>query len=93
MGFTKEEKKVTEAVLKILKLSMGSTDMQFRERYYNYGVKTDTKERPVTIGGLDIEWMVDAVTAYLLEIPEAPELNLFDLAKLFGMYHNNVQIL
>ncbi len=43
----------------MLKFSMGSTVVQFREEYYKYGVDEDPEKRPLTIGMIDDAWTVD----------------------------------
>ncbi len=71
---------------------MGSTVVQFREEYYEYRVDKDPEKRPITIGMLDAAWEADKVSTYLLEMAEATELNLFDIAKLLGMCQDDAFI-
>ncbi len=87
-GFTEEEQTIIEASLEMLKFSMGNTIIQFRDKYYEYGVHEDAAERPLAIGSLDAAFNADMVADYLLEMAE----DHFDMTHFFGQYRDDGQI-
>ena len=48
-AFVEEEMEVIEAILEMLKFSMGNTLVTFHEKYYKYGVGEDPVMRALTI--------------------------------------------
>ena len=84
---TSRELEIIEAALDMQRFSMGNTLITFRDKYYEYGVEEDPKERALTIGGYDSAWLADLVAGYLME--KAEENNHFDNTHFVGMYRDD----
>ena len=46
---------------------MGNTLSTFRDKYYEYGVGKEIKERGLTIGVYKSPWLVDLVASYIMD--------------------------
>ncbi len=84
-GFDEEERMMIESALAMMKFSMANTLVQFREKYYEYGVEEDPMERPLTIGGYDSAFYADLVGSYILELAK----DKFRSTRFFGIYRDD----
>ena len=62
-----ESQKRIDDCLDMIKFSMCSTVLTFRDKYYEYDGDMDPEEKGLTIGGYESAWLADLVGAYILE--------------------------
>jgi hypothetical protein len=84
-----EEMQVIRTCLELLKFSMSNTLIDFDGEYYEYDGDLSLIERGLTIGGFESAYLADLVMAYILEVMEHEDPELFEVVSYMKMYRDD----